>query len=642
MHCLQQEFSTLLSSFALATIVFEQKSTGQYELEAFSSTSLQILGFLNRPTTDEMLDRLALNNLSDSLFPLTYMLPATEGRSVASQGMVCRSEDEHFLLVLLCKAEEVKTQYDMLFTLDDQFTVEKVEGLSLVQHLRLPLSEVVGMQFSSFFDAQTAGDLHRLLERAKSTHSKQSIFYQSPLSGDVRYLKATASYDQQKGCFLVGVDNISAQLGLVLQHETTEAEGLLIAEDDEQRSEACRIVYADANAETLLEQSKAQLLGTPLDGLFASESLTDSSLIRYVSPGGNQKQFRLVTEQFSDYRLLRISQWGRASKKVGWINLLLQLSFELLQASSEVIEPTMQSILERLGQFSASDRVYIFECSSDCTSVSNTYEWCAPEVGSQKASLQQNDCSLFPRWMETLMHGQEIYIVQVQNLPDSWEAERAILLDQQIQSVLVEPIMASKQLFGFIGFDSVHSPKDWPQEVRELLLYFANILGAFFSRTSTEQQLAQALKTTTDLAATREQQNRSLSAFYAKMSHDIRNALYAITGSSEQLLQTLLAPQAQSAASMIHSNAVFVSHLIQDLLDFSTVSDQPLLLRSEPFSFPDVFSRSVAAVTLLASEKQLTINTIHDDTIPTTLLGDEVRLSQILINLLHNAIKFTD
>ena len=120
--------------------------------------------------------------------------------------------------------------------------------------------------------------------------------------------------------------------------------------------------------------------------------------------------------------------------------------------------------------------------------------------------------------------GQEIHICQVKDLPDSWQAERATLIAQHIQSILVEPIMVDRQLLGFLGFDSVVAAKQWPAEVRRLLRFFAQLLGSYFSHVRSEHALQQALEATKNLAGEREQQNLRLNALYARNSHEIGRA----------------------------------------------------------------------------------------------------------------------
>ncbi len=130
--------------------------------------------------------------------------------------------------------------------------------------------------------------------------------------------------------------------------------------------------------------------------------------------------------------------------------------------------------------------------------------------------------------------------------------------------------------------------------------------------------------------------------FMANMSHEIRTPMNAILGFTDLLHKTRLdSTQTEYLSAIRHSSANLLS-IINDILDFSKIEAGMLRIESIPFSVDEVIRSLRIIFEEKAREKGLSFRIVTDGRIPETVFGDPMRLTQILVNLLNNAFKFTD
>jgi signal transduction histidine kinase/CheY-like chemotaxis protein/HPt (histidine-containing phosphotransfer) domain-containing protein len=159
-------------------------------------------------------------------------------------------------------------------------------------------------------------------------------------------------------------------------------------------------------------------------------------------------------------------------------------------------------------------------------------------------------------------------------------------------------------------------------------LVFMSILSFFLIRLSMQKLLS-------------DEENKSKSSFLARMSHEIRTPMNSILGMAELVQRKAISPEIDEYISIISQSGQTLLAIINDILDFSKITSGKFQIEPRKYRLSSIINDAINVIRMKILEKPLDFLVTVDSNIPAQLVGDDVRVRQILINLLNNAIKYT-
>jgi PAS domain S-box-containing protein len=233
-----------------------------------------------------------------------------------------------------------------------------------------------------------------------------------------------------------------------------------------------------------------------------------------------------------------------------------------------------------------------------------------------------------PAWIEDVPHDA--------NFPRA-----SIAAKEGLHAAFGFPILLGTEVRGVLEFFS-HEIQQPDRRLLEMMSAIGSQIGQFIERKAAEEALRMYARDLETARKRAEEATRAKSEFLANISHEIRTPMNAMIGMTELALATRITREQREYLNAIQSSANALLTLVNDLLDFSKIEARKLQLERVAFNLRDALEDAMRVLAPRADQKGLELVCHIHPEIPATVVGDPLRLRQIVVNLVGNAIKFTN
>lgn len=330
----------------------------------------------------------------------------------------------------------------------------------------------------------------------------------------------------------------------------------------------------------------------------------------------------------------RVKSHQMISRQFDIQKLITSISSDFVGANPQNIDSKIKSMLREIAHFFDADRTFIIHFNDETQEAYFTNEWCDERFLTKLKKNHKLSYKTIPWLLNELRKNQAVNIPEVKELPKEAESEKKTCIDINIKSFLWIPISYKNKILGCLSFDAVKSNKIWDTNEIKVLQVIANIYAESISKVQIEKELIEAKNIA-------ESANKAKTEFLSNMSHEIRTPLNGVIGFTELLKNTSLNSIQQEYLSNAITSANSLLGIISDILDFSKIEAGKLDLEFIKTDLINLVESASDIIKIHAAKKNLELLLNIQPETPRYAVVDPVRLKQILVNLLNNAVKFT-
>jgi signal transduction histidine kinase len=386
----------------------------------------------------------------------------------------------------------------------------------------------------------------------------------------------------------------------------------------------------------------ARRLVTPIRALQVGARQLEASNFGYRIDVQSRDEIGELANQFNRMADQLQGSYGRLEQKVAERTRDLAQSIGELQALEEIgrtlassldLKAVLATIVTRAVELSHADAgaIYAYEPARDMFELAESHGLDDAFKSAVRATHIAFDAGVMGRWAT---QQKPIVIPDLSTFTDF--PLRELTVSAGFNSLLFVPLAMQDRIFGALVLHR-RSKGEFPARTVELIQTFAHQSVLAMNNAGLFREVEQRGRELAIASAHKSQ-------FFANMSHELRTPLNAVLGYSELLADGLYGPMPEKAAEVlerIQSNGKHLLGLINDVLDLSKIEAGQLTLALEDYSVETMVQSVVSAAGSLARNKGIEVTTAVAPNLPMGR-GDERRLTQVLLNLVSNAIKFTD